>query len=124
LTIGADSRLQFICSPKLFKTISLLQGTGGFLMINNKIGSITVVPSDAATTVATLIDSKQVAAQLDSVVINASSEAGLQLDDNPTSSAFQTISLFASNLTALQCEVWWGCLAVRGSAVTTLTGYS
>jgi len=124
LTIGADSRLWWIVSPKLFKTISLLQGTGGYLLVNNKIGSINVAPSDAATTTATLVDAKQVAAELDTVIINATSEATLQMADNPTGSAYQTLSLFASNMTALQAEIWYGCLAVRGTAVTTLTGYS
>jgi hypothetical protein len=124
LTIGADSRLQFICSPKLFKTISLLQGTGGYLMVGNKIGQINVVPSDGATTVATLIDSKQVAAQLDSVVIDASGEAAIEMSDNPTVSDFQYFSAFQNNAVIMRCEIWWGALAVRGSAVTTITGYS
>jgi hypothetical protein len=125
LVIGADSRLQFICSPKLWKTLSLLpMGAGGYLMQGSRIGQITVVPSDAASTVATLIDSKQVAAALDNVIINASQEATLEMSDNPTSTDYQTISLFSQNLTALQAEIWWAALAVRGTAVTTLTGYS
>jgi hypothetical protein len=95
LTIGADSRLWFICSPKLAKTISLLQGTGGYLMVNNKIGQINVAASDAATTTATLIDAKQVAAELDTVTVDSSQSASLMLADNPTSTGYQTVSLFA-----------------------------
>ena len=124
LTIGADSRLWWIVSPKLFKTISLLQGTGGYLMVNNKIGQISVAPSDAATSTAYLGDSKQVAAELDSVLVDSSTSAALQLADNPTATGYQTVSLFAQNMTALRCEIWFGCLALRSTAVTTLTGYS
>jgi hypothetical protein len=62
LTIGADSKLWWIVSPKLFKTLSLLQGTGGYLMQGGKIGDINVAASDAATTTATLLDARQVAA--------------------------------------------------------------
>jgi hypothetical protein len=124
LTIGSDSRLYFICSPKLWKTISLLQGTGGFLLVNNRIGSITVVPSDAATSSAFLIDSRQVAAALDTVAINVSSNATVQLSDNPTSSSFQLFSAFQANATIMQCEIWYGALLMRSSGCTLLTGYS
>jgi HK97 family phage major capsid protein len=124
LTIGADSRLWWIVPPKLFKELSLLQGTGGYLMVNNKIGQISVAPSDAAGTVATLIDAKQVAVGLETVNINVSSEATIELDDNPTSTDYKLVSLFGSNLTALMAEVWYGCLGLRSTAITTLTGYS
>ena len=69
LTIGADSRLWFIVSPKLYKTVSLVQGTGGFLMQDDKIGMISVAPSDALTTTAFLIDAKGIAAELDTVKV-------------------------------------------------------
>jgi hypothetical protein len=122
--IGADSRIYWIVSPKLYKEISLVQGTGGYLMQGNKIGQITVVPSDAATSVATLVDARQIAASADDAIINVSSEASLQLSDSPTASDYQTVSLFASNLTAMQCEIWWCAKAVRGTAISMLTGYS
>jgi HK97 family phage major capsid protein len=124
LTIGADSRLWFICSPKLAKTISLLQGTGGYLMVNNKIGQINIATSDAATTTAYLIDARQVAAELDAVTVDASQNASLILEDSPTLAEYKTVSLFNENMTALRAELWYGCLALRSTAVTTITGYS
>jgi hypothetical protein len=124
LTIGADSRLWWIVSPKLFKELSLVQGTGGFLMVNGKIGQISVAPSDAATTTAYLIDAKQVAANLDSVNINTSSNATIQLADNPTSTAYQLFSAFQNNATVMMCEIWYGCLLTRSAGCTLLTGYS
>ena len=98
LTIGADSRLWWIVSPKLYKTLSLVQGTGGYLVVNNKIGMVNLAPSDAATTVATLIDAKQIAAELDELRLDSTTSAALQLDDNPTSGSYQLISLWAKTL--------------------------
>ncbi len=124
LTIGADSRLWLITSPKLFKTLSLLQGTGGFLVQDGKIGPISLAPSDAATTVATLIDARGIAAELDTVRLDSSSNASLQMDSDPTSGSYQLVSLFQNNCMAIRCEIWFGALALRSTAVTTITGYA
>jgi HK97 family phage major capsid protein len=105
LTIGAESRLWWIVSPKLFKIVSLLQGTGGYLVVNNKIGPISLAPSDAATTVATLIDAKGIATELDTVAIDSTTHASLQLDSDPTSGAYHLVSLWQNNCTGLRCEV-------------------
>ena len=93
-------------------------------MVNNKIGQINVAPSDAATTVATLIDAKQIAVDLDAADVRRSDSATIQLDDNPTSGSYQTVSLFQCNLTGVLAEIWFGAIALRSTAVTTLTGYS
>ena len=124
LTIGADSRLWFITSPKLYKTLSLLQGTGGFLVQDGKIGSIQLAPSDALTTTAFLIDAKGIAAELDTVKLDSTGNAALQLDSDPTSGSYQLVSLFQNNLTALRCEIEFGALALRSTSVTMLTGYA
>jgi hypothetical protein len=124
LTIGADSRLWWIVPPKLFKQLSLVQGTGGFLLQGGKIGSISVAPSDAATTVATLIDAKQVAMGLETAVLSSSSETSVEMADNPTSGDYHLVSMFQNNSTLLRAEIWFGAIAERSTAVTTLTGYS
>jgi hypothetical protein len=124
LTIGADSRLWLITSPKLFKTLSLLQGTGGYLVQDGAIGPVRLAPSDAATTVATLIDARGIAAELDTVKLDSSQSASLQLDSDPTSGSYQLVSLFQNNCTALRCEIWFGSLALRSTSVTTITGYA
>jgi hypothetical protein len=124
LTIGADSRLWFITSPKLFKTLSLLQGTGGFFVQDGAIGPIRLAPSDALTTTAFLIDAKQIAAELDTVKLDSTGNASLQLDSDPTSGAYQTISLFQNNLTGLRCEIAFGSVAMRSTSVTMLTSYA
>jgi Phage capsid family len=124
LTIGADSRLWWIVSPKLFKTLSLLQGTGGFLMQDNKIGMINVAPSYAASTVATLIDARQVAAELDAVRLTSTNHATMQLDSDPTSGAYHLVILFQNNMTGLRSEIEFGSIALRSTSVTTLSGYA
>ena len=50
LTIGADSRLwSHHEPPSCSRRCPLLQGTGGFLVQDGKIGSISLAPSDALT---------------------------------------------------------------------------
>jgi hypothetical protein len=123
LTIGADSRLYWIVSPKLYKTISLLQGTGGYLMQNGKIGDVTLAVSDAATSTATLLDARQIATELDTITVNSTQEAAIELADNPTASDYHYVSLFQNNLTLARVEVWFGAVATRSTGVTLLTGY-
>jgi HK97 family phage major capsid protein len=125
LTIGADSRLWLIVSPKLYKTLSLVQGTGGYLVQNGAIGPVRLAVSDAATTVATLIDAKGVAAELDGLTLDSTREASLQLDTDPaTDGSSGAVSLWQNNMTGLRCEVQFGAVAMRSTSVTTITGYA
>ena len=60
LTIGADSRLWFDRTARsCTRRCRLVQGTGGFLVQDGKIGPISVAPSDALTTTAFLIDAQR-----------------------------------------------------------------
>jgi HK97 family phage major capsid protein len=125
LSIGADSRLWLIVSPKLYKTLSLVQGTGGYILQNGAIGAIKVAVSDAATTVATLIDAKGIAAELDDgPTLDSTREATLQLEDSPSSGEQTGVSLWQNNMTGLRVEVAFGAVATRSTAVTQITGYS
>ena len=120
LTIGADSRLWFLTSPKLYKTLALLQGTGGFLVQDGKIGPISLAPSDALTTTAYLIDAKGIAAELDAVRLDSTRNATLQMDSDPTSGAYHLVSMFQAGMTGLKCEIAFGALALRSTSVTML----
>ena len=71
--------------PEIVQEFSLLQGTDGYLVQDGAIGPIRLAPSDAATTVATLIDARGIAAELDTVKLDSSQSASLQLDSDPTS---------------------------------------
>jgi hypothetical protein len=124
LMIGADSRLWFIVGPKVYKTLQLLQGTGGFLVQNGAIGPIKLAVSDAAGTVGTVIDAKAVAAELDFLTLDSTREASLQLSDTPSSGEQSGVSLWQNNSTGLRVEVAFGAVAMRSTSVTLLTGYS
>jgi HK97 family phage major capsid protein len=124
LSIGADSRLWLIVSPKLGKTLSLVQGTGGYILQGGAIGAIRVAVSDAATTVATLIDAKGIAAELDAITIDSTREATLQLEDTPSSGEQTGVSLWQNNMTGLRVEVAFGAVAMRSTSVTQITGYA
>jgi hypothetical protein len=125
LTIGADSRLWLIVSPKLYKTLSLVQGTGGYILQNGAIGAIKVAVSDAATTVATLLDAKQIAAELEGLTLDSTREASLQLDTDPaTDGSSGSVSLWQNNSTGLRCEISFGAVATRSTSVTQITGYA
>jgi hypothetical protein len=91
---------------------------------NGAIGAIKVAVSDAATTVATLIDSKGIAAELDGLTLDSTREASLQLSDTPSSGEQTRVSLWQNNSTGLRVEVAFGAVAMRSSSVTLLTGYS
>jgi hypothetical protein len=121
---GANSSLWWITPVKLYWEISVLQGTGGFLMQNNKIGPVNVAPSDAATTTATLVDAKQVAVAFETATVDASDAGTAMLDDNPTSTGYQLVSMFAANMLQVKAELWFACQGLRGSAITMLTGYT
>jgi HK97 family phage major capsid protein len=125
LSIGSDSRLWLVVSPKLYKVLSLVQGSGGYILQNGAIGAIRVAVSDAATTVAYLMDAKGVAAELDEVILDSTREASLQLDTDPaTDGSAGAVSLWAANHTGLRVEIAFGAVAMRSTSVTTITGYA
>jgi hypothetical protein len=126
LTIGADSRLWLIVSPKVAKEFSLVQGTGGFIVQDGAIGGIKLAVSDAATSTATLIDAKQIAAELDGLILDSTREASLQMATDPATDGSNTVSasLWQNNMTGLRVEVAFGAIAMRSTAVTEITGYA
>jgi hypothetical protein len=93
---------------------------------SNRIGAAhsSMAPSDALTTTAFLLDAKGIVAELDTVKLDSTGNAALQLDSDPTSGSYQLVSLFQNNLTALRCEIEFGALALRSTSVTMLTGYA
>jgi len=93
------------------------------LLFGAKFRAISVAVSDAATTVATVIDGRGIAAELDFIALDSTREATLQLEDTPSSGEQTGVSLWQNNSTGLRVEVAFGAVAMR-SSVTTITGYS
>ena len=123
MTLGADLRLWLIVSPKLYEKLSLVQGGGGgYILQNGAIGAIKVAVSDAATTVATLIDAMRIAAELDGLTLNLTRQASLQLSDTP--SIGEQTGVWQANMSGLKVEVAFGAVTMRSTSVTTITGYA
>jgi hypothetical protein len=81
--------------------------------------------SDAATTVATLLDAKQIAAELEGITLDSTREASLELDTDPaTDGSAGSVSLWQNNSTGLRCEISFGAVATRSTSVTPITGYA
>jgi hypothetical protein len=70
---------------------------------------------------AVLFDATQIAANSDTIVIGASSQASLQLDDNPSSGAQQVVSLFQSNMRAMRATRFFGAEVLRPEAIAVIT---
>jgi hypothetical protein len=122
-----NSKLYFIVPINTFKNLLLLQGTGGFLVINGKIGPITVLPSSGATTNGILFDAGAVGADSDMVTPDTSmisNEATLVMADNPTSGDTHIVSLWQQNWTAIRYERFFSAVVLRANGVTKITGYS
>ncbi|MDX0760002.1 phage major capsid protein [Sinorhizobium medicae] len=73
-----------------------------------------------------LINAASIAANADTISIDASAEADIQMLDNPTNNSVtptptEVVSLFQSNSTALKAVVTFGVERVRDNAVAELT---
>jgi hypothetical protein len=122
------SKLYFVVPVNTYKALQMLQGTGGFLMVNGKIGPITVLPSSGATTNGILFDAANaVGADSDMVTPDTSmisNEATLVMQDNPTAGDTHIVSLWQQNWTAIRYERFFSAVVLRANGVTKITGYS
>ena len=125
LSYGADARLYLVLPPAAAKVVAFLRDANGTLypdmtVSGGTIAGIKVVVSNAATD-AILFDASQIAANSDTIVIDASSQASIQLDDSPTSPQKMT-SLFQSNMRAMRATRFFGAEVLRPEAVAVITG--
>jgi len=126
IVFGSDARLYLVVSPAAAKVIAFMRDANGAVypgmtVTGGNISGIKVVVSNAATD-AILFDASQVGAASDAITLDASDQAALQMDDNPTSGATNLISLFQENKRALKAERYFGCEVLRSSAVAVITG--
>jgi hypothetical protein len=128
IQVEQASKLYFIVPVNTFKSLQLLQGTGGFLMVNGKIGPVNVVASSGATTNGILFDAASaVGADSDMVTPDASmisKEATLVMQDNPSAGTTNIVSLWQQNWTAIRYERFFSAVVLRSTGVTKITGYS
>jgi hypothetical protein len=128
LEYGADARLFLVAPVEYVKRIAMARGTAGSpafpaaTVLGGSISGITIVPSDAAED-AILLDASQMAVDGGTIVLDASEQAALQMQDPTTASPDALHSLWQNNQKALRAERVFGCELLRstGAAVISTT---
>jgi HK97 family phage major capsid protein len=119
---GVGSRLYLILPIAEFNTASLLRDAGGPLIVNNKIGNITVIATSAETSDAVLLDASAIGADAGIAISRSTTQASIELDDNPTSGTYQLVSTWQLNLVAEIVERAFGVAVLRPQSVAIITG--
>ena len=121
IEVGAGSKLYLILPASAFKTVLQLRDQGGSLVVNNKIGAITVIATSADTADGILLDATAVAADTDIVATRVSDQSDVIMQDNPTAGSHQHISLFQNNLTLIRCERFFGAAVLRSDGIAVIS---
>lgn len=121
-SLGVGSRLYLIVPIAELGTLSLLRDNGGFILQDNKIGAITVIPTSASTSDAVLLDASAIGADAGIAVSKSTTHATIEEDDNPTATDYHTISLWQNNLVAEVVERYFGAVALRPESIAIITG--
>lgn len=69
-----------------------------------------------------LIDASAIVGDSETVAVDASEQAALQMITNPANGAQQLVSMFQTNSTALLATRWFGFELIRDGGVCVLTG--
>jgi len=124
---GVGRRLYLILPLNVFDEVGLLRD-GGPLIVNNKIGNITVIPTSAEEApnvpinYGVLCDASSIGADAGIAISRSTTQATIELDDNPTSGTYQLISTFTGNLVAELVERAFGAVVLRPESVAIITG--
>ena len=108
--------------------MALLRSSGGapafpdLGILGGNISGVVVVPSDALTNKAILLDAAQAVVDVGPIIPSKSTQAALQLSDTPTDGATSLVSLWQTNSVAIKLERWWGFALLSSSAAVTITG--
>ena len=126
ISYGADAKLYLVLPVESAKVVAFLRDANGSLYpgltINGgTIAGIRVIVSSAATN-AILFDASQIAANSDTIVLDATEHASYQADDAPTSAAANVINLWQENKRAVKAERFFGAEVLRPEAVAVIEG--
>lgn len=121
LHINSRSRLFLLADANTVLNLSLLSANGARafpdLAVNGgDIAGVTVIPTEAITgstageSTLLLVDAQQIAGESETITLDSSRQAVVELNDAPTAPGAATIvqSLWQSNLTALIAHRWFG----------------
>jgi hypothetical protein len=125
LSVGASSRVYLIASPKYVTAMAMARGTSGPTypgvgLAGGVFQGMSVIPSDAATD-AILLNASQMLVDQGTVVLDASNQASLQMDSDPTDGVAATVNLFQSNMRALRVERIFACELLSSSGASVIS---
>jgi hypothetical protein len=128
IDIGANSKVYICAPPKVVRAWALLRGPSGapvfpdLGILGGTINGAIVAPSDALTDTVVIVDARQIVADSGPVFVDQSSQASLQMDDDPSDGAQKLTSLWQDNLRALRAERWWASQLLRPTAAAVISG--
>jgi hypothetical protein len=126
MSLGQNSKVFCIAPPDWVKGASLERGSGGSPLFPNlridggDINGVTVIPSDSLTDDVVLLDATRCIAASGTLLLDASEQGALQLDDNPTSPG-PLVSLWQANLRALRVRRIWSFEILEPSSAAIIT---
>jgi hypothetical protein len=127
IDIGANSKVYICAPPKILRSWSLLRGASGapvfpdLTILNGTINGAIVAPTDALTDTVVIVDARQIVADTGPILLDASSQTSLQLDDDPSDGAQKVTSLWQDNLRALRAERFWASALLRPTAAAVIS---
>ena len=128
LVTGANARIRVIAPPFVIKALAMLRSPGGKVydigVTGGQDSGIQYIATDALTDDVIVLDAAQCAANSDTVLLDSSDHATLQLSDTPTDGASNGTSMFQSNMRALRARRFWAFSLLRPAAAFVVTDVS
>jgi len=123
-----DSKVYALAPPSVVKAAAFARGSGGAPTFPN-VGinggdarGIKLVPSDSLTNSVVVVDAAQCAAYASGpVTLDYSSEALIEMTDNPTSGSSKLISMFSENDRAVRIQRLWAFNLLDSGAAAVIT---
>jgi hypothetical protein len=129
--IGEQSRLYFVLNSALAVGLSArLAGSVGWELTptGGRLAGVDVVVSNGAPIGSLiLLDASRFAGYSDTITLDASEQATLQMNtapDSPPTASTPLLSLWQHDMVALRATRWWGIQNLTSTAAATTTGMS
>jgi hypothetical protein len=127
LEAGANARIVVLCPPFALRGIAMLRGDGGPMYpgvgVNGGTSSgIQFLGTDALVSDIIVMDCSQAMAASDGLLLDPSTQADIEIEDNPTDGATSRQSLFQNNWVAVRCRRLWAFELLRPEAASILSG--
>jgi len=128
LATSSNARIHVIGPSFVIKSLAMLRNPGGKVYdfgVNGGVDSgVTYIATDALTDDVIILDAAQCAANSDTVLLDSSEHATLQLSDTPTDGASNGTSMWQSNMRALRARRFWAFHLLRPAAAFVVTDVS